>query len=139
MEHILTSASNRILVVEDDALVRELIVEILADAGYAMSEVSCADEALDLFCRQPDLAAKIAVVVTDIDMPGEIDGLGLAARLAAAWPQIGVVVTSGARRAETRTLRQPSVFLAKPFRPDRLVAAVSSVIVAGARHERHAC
>ncbi|MHB8887022.1 MAG: response regulator [Methylovirgula sp.] len=139
MEHLLTSESNRILVVEDDALVRELIVEILGDAGYAMSQASCADEALDLFCHQPDLAAEIAVVVTDIDMPGEIDGLALAARLGEVWPQIGVVVTSGARRAETHALHQPLVFLAKPFRPDGLVAAVSSVIADRAHHERHAC
>ncbi len=130
---------HRVLVVEDDVLVRDLIVEILGDAGYAMSEAACGDEAFDLFCRQPDLAAEIAAVVTDIDMPGEIDGLGLAARLNKAWPRIGVVVTSGGSRAEARVLHQPAIFLAKPFRPDRLIAAVGSVIVDVAHQEGYVC
>lgn len=138
MRQIRTSDSIRILVVEDDALVRGLIVDVLAEAGYATSEASCAAEALDLFSRRPEIAGEIALVITDVDMPGEIDGIGLAARLKAAWPWLGIVITSGAHRAEIQMLCPWAVFLAKPFRADSLVTTVRSVIDADEASHRRA-
>ncbi len=131
MRQIRTSDSCRILVVEDDLLLRDVIVDILAEAGYATSEAACAGEALELLDERSEIAAEIAVVVTDIDMPGDLDGLGLAARLGEVRPQIGVIVTSGAHRGAAAALCRPALFLAKPFRADRLVAAVHSVMEAG--------
>jgi len=128
MQPIRTSHLTRILIVEDDSLMRGLMVDILADAGYATSEARCAGEALDLFFSKPERAEEIAAVVTDVDMPGEIDGIGLAARLNADWPQIGVIVTSGAHSGAALGLRPPARFLPKPFRVDRLVATVDAVI-----------
>lgn len=118
---------RRILVVEDDLLLRELIVDILAEAGFATSGACCAGEALQLLQNQQGMAEEIAAVVTDVDMPGELDGIGLAARVNEIWPWIGVVITSGAHRGAALALRPSALFLAKPFRADRLVAAVRSV------------
>jgi DNA-binding NtrC family response regulator len=118
----------RILVVEDDALVREVSADILADAGFRTSEATCAAEALALL-QNPEFAGEIDVIVTDVDMPGELDGFGLAARVHEGWPRIGVVITSGAPRGAALALRQPTLFLAKPFRADRLIAAVESVLL----------
>ncbi len=118
---------RRVLVVEDDALVREVSADILAEAGFRTSEATCAAEALELL-QNPEFAGEIDAIVTDVDMPGDLDGIGLAARVREVWPRIGVVITSGAPRGAVAALRQPAMFLAKPFRAERLVAAVQSVM-----------
>lgn len=118
---------RRILVVEDDVLVREVSTDILAEAGFHTSEAGCAAEALELL-QNPEFAREIAAIVTDVNMPGELDGIGLAARVHEAWPRIGVVITSGSPTGAGAALRQSDLFLAKPFRADHLVAAVQSVL-----------
>jgi CheY-like chemotaxis protein len=62
-----------VLVVEDEPLVRMIIVDTLADAGFEVLQASDAHEALRLF----EAKAEVAVVLTDIDMPGGMDGLEL--------------------------------------------------------------
>jgi CheY-like chemotaxis protein len=64
-----------VLVVEDEVLVRLAIAEYLRDCGYRVIEASSADEAI-LVLQQPELT--IDVVFTDIEMPGPMDGFGLA-------------------------------------------------------------
>jgi two-component system, response regulator PdtaR len=63
-----------LLIVEDEVLVRMLAVEIAEEAGYSVLEVTEADEAIRVLQKRPD----IRVVLTDIDMPGSLDGLELA-------------------------------------------------------------
>lgn len=118
---------RRVLVVEDDVLLREMIVDALAVAGFQTCEACCAGEALELL-RDPRIADEIAAMVTDVDMPGDLDGIGLAARVNENWPRIGVVITSGAHRGGALLQRRPNLFLPKPFRTDRLVAAIRSLI-----------
>lgn len=128
MGQIGTRESHSILVVDDELFVRQMIVDILVDAGYATIEASCAGEALDVFRCHPEIAAEICAVVTDIEMPGELDGIALAMRLQEAWPRIGVVVTSGGHRKGFCALDGSAVFVAKPFSPECLIAAVHSVM-----------
>jgi DNA-binding NtrC family response regulator len=128
MRQIRAHDLRHILVVEDDALLRDMIADILTEAGFATLQAACAGAALDMLYDQPDAADEIAAIVTDVDMPGDLDGLGLAARVNEIWPWIGVVVTSGAHRAALRALRPPALFLAKPFPAERLIAAVHSVM-----------
>ncbi|HEY1736626.1 MAG TPA: response regulator, partial [Methylovirgula sp.] len=101
--------------------------DILNDAGFFTREAACAEEALDSL-HEPAFADEIAALVTDVDMPGDLDGVGLAALVQECWPRMGVVVTSGAHRGAALLLRKPAVFLPKPFRADRLIAALRSVI-----------
>jgi two-component system, response regulator PdtaR len=124
MEHIRQFDADRVLVVEDEALVRDLIIDMLDDAGFATIAACCAQEALQQLQSGPGIAA----IVTDVDMPGEFDGIGLATRVSERWPWIGIIVTSGAHRGAALGLRRPALFLPKPFRADRLVAAVRSLI-----------
>ena len=124
MEHARLLDAGRILVVEDDCLLREMIVDMLTDEGFAASETCCADEALHLLSNRSDFAA----MVTDVDMPGELNGIALAAQVNEHWPRIGIVVTSGAHRGGALGVRRPVFFLPKPFRADRLIAAVHSVM-----------
>lgn len=100
-----------VLVVEDEFLVRLEIVDRLTDAGYQVFEASNADDAVALL----ETNADIRILFTDIDMPGSMDGLKLAAAVRDRWPPIKIVVTSGHRTVEITDLPDGSVFFSKPY------------------------
>ena len=91
----------------------------MEDAGHEVKEASNADDALRLIA-----AEGITVLLTDIDMPGSMDGLALARGVAARWPNIGVVVTSGRRLPRPDEMPRETRFLSKPFSEERLVDVV---------------
>ena len=112
----------RVLVVDDEPLLRLFNVDMLSDAGFEVLEAPDADEALRIL----DTTKDIRVVFTDVEMPGAIDGFGLAARIAALWPQIGVLVTSG-RRLPNDFFRAPARrFLAKPYDVSEVVELIGT-------------
>jgi len=113
---------SRILVVEDEPLVRDMIVDVLLEAGFDTHEAGCAEQALRGLAQQP-----IDAVITDIDMPGELDGIDLARRINELWPGIGVIVTSGGSRPAA-SLPRMARFLAKPFTAGRLLHAITELI-----------
>jgi CheY-like chemotaxis protein len=108
-----------VLVVEDETLVRISIVAHLEEVGFAVYEAANAEQALALLSRHEGIEA----LFTDVDMPGGMDGLGLAAAVRDRWPPIGVVVTSGHGEARKEQMPHGSVFVAKPYDPDRVVSA----------------
>jgi DNA-binding NtrC family response regulator len=108
-----------VLIVDDEAVIRLFVRVILEDAGHEVKEASNADDALRLIADDG-----ITVVVTDIDMPGSMDGLALARGVAARWPDIGLVVTSGRRLPRPDEMPQETRFLSKPFSEERLVDVV---------------
>jgi CheY-like chemotaxis protein len=112
--------SEAVLVVEDEALVRMVAVDALSDSGLRLYEAADADEALGLLGEHPD----IALVFTDINMPGPIDGLRLVERVHQLWPKIALIVTSGRERLLDRQLPDHGTFLAKPYRASQLVELV---------------
>jgi CheY-like chemotaxis protein len=122
-----SSSHARILVVDDEPLLRIFNVEMLSDAGFDVLEACDAEEALDLLEHTDD----IRVVFTDVEMPGRIDGFALADRIEARWPDIGVVVTSG-RRYPDRAIGAPArCFVAKPYQVSRVVELIDAFV---ARH-----
>ncbi|MEO5808326.1 response regulator [Devosia sp.] len=112
--------NNRIvvLVVEDEALLRLGIVDYLEDAGFTVFEAANATQAVEILVQNP----QIAILFTDIDMPGGMDGLMLAAAVRDRWPPIQIVVTSGHRRVDQADLPARAQFLPKPYNPAALVA-----------------
>jgi CheY-like chemotaxis protein len=116
--------SRRILVVEDEPLVRMFAADILAEAGYAVLEAGTADEALQIITTGTPLAA----VMTDIEMPGSVDGLELARLIDANWPTIAVVLVSGRRLPRPDELPQQALFLAKPYSQERLIDTLEAVM-----------
>src|SRR6201985_1847277 len=80
-----------ILIVEDDLLIRMNALEMIEEAGFEVVEAASADEAIAILERRLD----ITVVFTDIQMPGTMDGLKLAAAVRDRWPPIKIVATSG--------------------------------------------
>ena len=108
-----------VLVVEDEGLVRELIVETLRDAGCAVTEAASADEAV----RALKASAEPDILVTDVRLPGAMNGIALAERVRRTLPRMKVIVTSGhAASEEARNVAD--CFLAKPFALKALVGEV---------------
>jgi CheY-like chemotaxis protein len=112
--------ARTVLVVENDAAVRDVVETILTDAGYPVLTAGDGIAAFRLFERHPD----IALVFTDIVMP-KIDGLMLADMAKLRRPDIKVLYTTA---FGAQALRQPGYrygeILDKPFRSDALLAAV---------------
>lgn len=102
-----------VLVVDDEVFVRMDLVDTLAAAGYPTREAGCAAEAIVVLEQHPD----IAVLFTDIQMPGSMDGLALAHYVRKIWPPIVIVISSGNRSPVEEDMPSGAQFLAKPYSP----------------------
>jgi len=107
--------ARRILIVEDEPLVRMFAADISGEAGFAVLETGTADEALQIIA-----GTLLAAVMTDIEMPGSLDGLELA-RCIEAKAGIPVVIVSGRRLPRPDELPQEALFLAKPYSEKLLI------------------
>jgi CheY-like chemotaxis protein len=83
-----------ILVIEDEPLIRMVVSEYIADAGFEALEAANADIAIEILERRGDIRA----IFTDINMPGSMDGLKLARAVRDRWPPIHIIITSGIPR-----------------------------------------
>lgn len=110
-----------ILVVEDDETLRWLVVEALTlRADTQVIDCTNADDARVLL----EHANTINLVVTDIRMSGEMDGLELAQMCWKTWPMLPVIVTSGHCRLPVEQIPEGSAFMAKPWTLEQLYQAV---------------
>jgi len=109
-----------VLVVEDQTLVRMFMADFLDEAGFKVFEAVNADEALTVLQARPDVQA----VVTDVEMPGSMNGLELARTVQERWPGVGVIVTSGRQRPGPDDLSDQAAFLAKPFLPETIINVI---------------
>jgi len=113
-----------ILLVEDDETVREIVVMLLTDMGCRVLIADSGPAALELFMSHPE----IDLLFTDMQMPGGMTGMDLAARLRERLPELRVLYTSGyapQAAADRRTIEHPNDFwLAKPYRRRALWDAV---------------
>ena len=108
--------------VDDEALIRMAMMCIVEDAGYSVMEAVNADEAITMLEHCPDIAA----VLTDINMPGSMDGLQLSHVIRNRWPLIGLVLTSGRTLAKAAQMPAGVHFIAKPYTPGEIVSALQS-------------
>lgn len=109
-----------ILIVEDEALIRFTLVDFFEDAGYRTFSAENADEAIHIL----DAHGAIRVVLTDVQMPGSMDGLRLAHQIRDRDPPTILVVTSGAIGPAAGDLPLDSMFVPKPFDPLRLLGHI---------------
>ena len=109
---------NIVLVVEDEPILRMMAVDLVEDAGFEAVEASSADEAVAILEARTD----IRIVFTDIDVPGSMDGIKLAAAVRERWPPIEIIITSGYYDRSDIVLPPRSVFFAKPYDIDKVTA-----------------
>lgn len=113
-----------VLVVEDEPLLRILAIDVVEEAGFTAIEARDADEAVVLLESRAD----IALLFTDIDMPGSMDGLKLAHAVRDRWPPIKILVVSGKQRLQSSDLPSNSWFFEKPYRASALVDELRSIV-----------
>lgn len=101
------------LVAEDEFLLRMEAADTLADAGYTVLEVASADAAL----RYLEEKDGVDLLFTDVNMPGDLNGFELSREVATRWPEITIIVCSGAMRPETGDLPPKARFIDKPYSP----------------------
>lgn len=118
--------SPTVLVVEDNDILRMLIAEALSVLEACVVEASCADDALQIL----EKANSIDLVLTDICMPGQINGLELAELIWVRWPDLPVIVTSGHKQLSAAQLPTQAAFMAKPWTLDTLFDAVQELLPA---------
>ena len=104
-----------ILIVEDDALQRLATSGMFLDAGFRVLEAENTDEALQLL----ETNDEIALLFTDVTLPGSMDGSHLAHRVTQRWPRVAIIVVSGRPRPDK--LRQSTSFHAKPYEPTAIL------------------
>ena len=100
------------LVVDDDALILADAAQILEDAGFRPLVAMQADDAIQLLKKHAD---GVAVLFTDVQMSGEMDGFALARETARRWPGIAILVASGGTDMADGDLPGGATFLRKPF------------------------
>jgi DNA-binding response OmpR family regulator len=115
----------RVLVVEDERMNREIMAEALAEAGFRVDEAASADEAVRLL----DIDG-YGLVVTDIHMPGQLDGIGLAEHVHSQNPALPIVFVTGRPDVlvRLRGTNIPGTSLAKPFALTELVRVVRQLL-----------
>ena len=115
--------SQRILIIDDEPLIRMDVAENLREAGYEAVEADSADQAIELLGRET-----FALILTDIDMPGRRNGLDLAWAVHQRDPALPVVLMSGRLLPRLEEMPRPLRLLAKPFQVSTLLHIVDDAL-----------
>ncbi len=109
-----------VLVVEDEPIVRDYVADVLAQSGFDVVEAANGEEALSLFVARRSICA----VVSDVAMPGPLNGIELARRLHIESPSVGVILVSGVSEPDRAFLPEGVLFVSKPVRATTLLRLV---------------
>ncbi len=122
-----TTPAPTVLVVEDEVLVRLIIADYLRECGYRVHEAANAAEAV-VVLESPTVT--IDIVFSDVQMPGEMDGFGLARWVRVHQPDVRVILTSSVERSAdiAATLCEAGPLLEKPYEPTGVVERIRQLI-----------
>jgi DNA-binding NtrC family response regulator len=121
-------AQQTILVVEDEVFIRMSAVASLEDAGFAVHDAKDSAEALRVLAQHDD----ISLMLTDVRMPGMMDGLELVAAVQRDYPAIRAIVASGNSTAAQASKAGAVGFIPKPYMAQTMVQAVLDTLL---RHQ----
>lgn len=113
-----------VLVTDDQFIVRIDTAEALMDEGFSVVAAADADEALSILRTRTD----VSVLVTDVKMPGKMDGCTLADIVRKRWPAIGIVINSGKGRPPGNRVPDGVPFLSRPLTAKQLLGTVRTVL-----------
>jgi CheY-like chemotaxis protein len=117
--------SPSVLVVDDEPLVLINAAGMIEQAGWTALEASNSAEALRVLADHPD----VDLLFTDINMPGDMDGLELAACVHKLHPHVALVVTSGKQYLADSALPDHGTFLPKPYGYNELINLIAAKLV----------
>lgn len=121
-------SSPKVLVVEDEMVLRMRAVDMVEDAGFTAVQAVNADQALSILESRSD----ISLLFSDIQMPGSIDGLKLAHAVHDRWPFIKIILASGLVKVSDAAKPTDSRFFGKPIEVKQMIAELQDMIGAGA-------
>ena len=113
-----------VLVVEDELLIRMDVVDQLQIEGFQTLEAGTGQEAL----HEMEGDGQIDVVFTDVDMPGDVNGIVLAHEVRERWPSVGIIVTSGQAVIRADALPAGARFFSKPYEMKAIFAIIQELI-----------
>lgn len=113
---------RRVLVVEDEPLIRLTIIAALEDAGFEVIEAATADDAIGILKEQ-----SIHFLFTDVQMPGRLSGVDLAHVVAERFPEAGIIVASGRLTPSDVELPKTAEFFSKPYSFSDIVARLNAL------------
>lgn len=119
-----SAAPAVVLVVEDEMLLRMRAVDMVEDAGFTSVEAGDADEAIAILESRSD----IALLFTDIQMPGTMDGLRLAHAVHERWPPIKIILVSGQLKLANIDIPADSQFFGKPLEAGEMISEMRNLI-----------
>ena len=118
----MSEMSRRALLVEDEELIRALVAEVLADAGWDVTEAGSGDAAVALLRQE-----SFDLLVTDVHMPGQADGYEVARQARAQSAGLPVIVTTGRPEPGRPALGGATAVVLKPFRIDAMLSAIRRI------------
>jgi CheY-like chemotaxis protein len=117
-----SSSAAAVLVVEDEPLVRDYVSGVLGQSGFDVVEAATGEEALELIAQ-----GGVCAMVSDVAMPGRLDGFQLARLVREKCPRMGVVLVSGVMEPSQAHLPGGVRFMSKPVRASTLLRLVREV------------
>ena len=125
----MTDASRlSVLVVEDEPLILDIVADELTDAGFNVLQATNGEEAVTIL----DDTASIDLLLTDIRLPGRVDGWGVAEHARECFPTIPVIYVTGYSGEPVRQVPD-SILIMKPYRPSAVVKAAQGLGVKATR------
>lgn len=122
----IVTPQHTVLVVDDDAIIRYELVDLLEEHGFAVLDASDADEAIATMENHPGIGA----VLTDVEMPGSMDGIKLVQFIRNRWPPTALFVISARALTDGITLPERTNFYGKPLDGRRLLRDLSAALSA---------
>jgi CheY-like chemotaxis protein len=110
----MAGSTDTVLLIEDEPVIRMGTCAMLEDSGYRVLEAANADEAKALLVRHPE----ISFILTDVQMPGSMDGLQFASLVSREHAHIPVLITSGRTGLKDAQQHGAMVYIAKPYTAD---------------------
>jgi CheY-like chemotaxis protein len=120
-------AAARILLVEDESLIRLVMADVLLDEGFEVVEAANGDEAVRLLSG-PEI---FDVLLTDVQMPGVLDGVDVATRARSLHPKIHILVVSGYAEdlmGRLSVLEPPAHFMSKPYSVTKVLSKLKHLL-----------
>ncbi|WP_294235134.1 response regulator [uncultured Sphingomonas sp.] len=109
-----------ILIVEDEPFIRYDLVDFFEDRGFKVFEAEDAEEAIEVLAAN----ASVRIVLTDVQMPGSMDGVKLAHFVRDRYPPTILIVVSGMANPSAADLPDRAVFVGKPFDPRHVLGVI---------------
>ncbi|HVX73358.1 MAG: response regulator [Devosia sp.] len=116
----------KVLIVEDEPLIRLGLATAVEEAGYDVVEAANASEAL----RRLEADQDIRLLLTDVDMPGGMDGIALAHYVRDRWPPVRLIVISGKVGVKPGQLPSGARFVSKPYQEPALLSIMQTLLAA---------